>query len=266
VGPYRATVMLPVVVNVPLAGSYNSAVAPTPLTTSTFPLGRSVAVSELSGTVMLPVAVNVPVAGSYSSAVAVVPPASSTMPLGRSVAELRATVMLPVTANVPVAGSYSSAVVVEPPVTSTNPLSRSVAVRALVTTVMLPVAVNVPLSGSHPCQVSGHITYSGNVKGTADTVTGAWSVYGSATFQLGDPTNNLNDCRVTADVILGGTLYLTLAGNNAEGMGATLNGTITVNRRGATGGLSPRGSCFVMLTVPRGGTRATGSVCGHSVN
>ena len=71
-----AVVMLPVAVNVPVAGSYSSALArvaaavsPPPVM-STFPLGSNVAVWSYLAVVMLPVAVNVPVAGSYSSALA----------------------------------------------------------------------------------------------------------------------------------------------------------------------------------------------------
>jgi hypothetical protein len=119
-------------------------------------------------------------------------------------------------------------------------------------------------SGAVPCAVAGHITYAGNLTASADQT--SWSIYGGVTFQLGDRTNNLNDCEVAHDVIMDGTLNFTIAGNNVEGIGWTMNGTITANRRGSTGGLSPRGSCFVMLSLMKGATKATGSVCGYAVN
>jgi hypothetical protein len=83
--------MLPVAENVPVDGSYNSAVASPPPAISTMPLGRSIAEWNERGALILPVGVNVPVAESYTSAVAVEfplldPPATSTLPLLRSVA------------------------------------------------------------------------------------------------------------------------------------------------------------------------------------
>ena len=61
VGDCLATARLPVAVNVPVAGSYNSALArypvapPSPSVTSTFPLGNNVAVVASATTFMLPV-------------------------------------------------------------------------------------------------------------------------------------------------------------------------------------------------------------------
>jgi hypothetical protein len=70
----RAVVMLAAVENVPLVGSYNSALAKTTLLLAeppamrTFPLFSNVAVWKERGVVMEPVAVNVAVIGSYNSA------------------------------------------------------------------------------------------------------------------------------------------------------------------------------------------------------
>jgi hypothetical protein len=122
-----------------------------------------------------------------------------------------------------------------------------------------------PLGGQQPCPLGGRITRSGNVTVTA-TEDGAWSVYGLVTFLISDPTNNLNDCEVARDVILDGTLTLAVAGTSEKGgVGASLTGTIGINRRGPTGGLIPRGDCNVFINVPVGATQATGSVCGQSI-
>ena len=85
--------MLPVGDQVPVAGSYSSALANSalllpPPATSTLPLGSKVAVSPSRAVPMLPVGVSAPVAGSNNSALAKVsplvsvPPATSTLPLG----------------------------------------------------------------------------------------------------------------------------------------------------------------------------------------
>ncbi len=67
--------MEPVALQVPVAGSYSSAVAREPVAenppvTSTLPLGSSVAVWPERAVAMEPAALQVPVAGSYTSAVA----------------------------------------------------------------------------------------------------------------------------------------------------------------------------------------------------
>jgi hypothetical protein len=63
--------MAPVALNVPDAGSYNSAVAcEEPPAIRTFPLGNSVAVCQDRGIAMEPVGVKLPVVGSYNSALA----------------------------------------------------------------------------------------------------------------------------------------------------------------------------------------------------
>src|SRR6516164_2855605 len=177
----RPAVMLPVGPNVPVAGSYSSALLSGPLppppppapppATSTRPLGSSVAVWKARAPLMLPVGFHVPVAGLYSSALENAvqpklmqpsPPATSTWPLFSSVAvkSSRAVVMLPVGLNVPVAGLYSSALLVAalptpPPATSTWPFCSTVAVkvRAARAVVMLPVGLNLPVAGSYSSAV-----------------------------------------------------------------------------------------------------------------
>jgi hypothetical protein len=129
--PSLGSVMLPVPVNAPAAGSYSSALrresplAPRPPTMSTFPFGNRVAVCPDLGSLILPVAVNVPELGSNSSAPANSttvdshPPAMSTFPLANSVAVwlYLATAILPVGAKPPCAGAVppTAASVVPPP-------------------------------------------------------------------------------------------------------------------------------------------------------
>src|SRR5438132_14352763 len=94
-------VMLPVGVQVPLAGLYSSALfnavpLSAPPAASTFPLESSVRVKSTRPTVMLPVAVQLPFTGLYSSALArggapqqafgSRPPATRTSPFGSSTA------------------------------------------------------------------------------------------------------------------------------------------------------------------------------------
>ena len=125
---------------------------------------------------------------------------------------------------------------------------------------------NIVVNGQHPCAVAGRISWTGNVPWSANEQTGEWTIGGAVQYQLGDRTNNLNDCEVSKGVLLDGTLNLFFAGSSSTGgVGVSLNGTFSINGRGPTGGLVPRGSCFVNLTVQRGAKRATGSVCGRSV-
>ena len=107
------------VVQIPLAGSYSSALAEglkllsSPPATRTMPLGSKVAVWFSRASLRLPVVVQLPLAGSYSSALAEglkllsSPPATRTMPLGSKVAvwNRRAVLRLPVKLQVPLAGS-----------------------------------------------------------------------------------------------------------------------------------------------------------------
>src|SRR5207302_1626711 len=155
------TVMLPVTLNVPVDGSYTSALAVSPAgaappATRTFPLLSSVAVSPLRATAMLPVALNVSVDGSYSSALVnptspmlFVPPRIRTFPLFSSVAlaPARLIVIFPTELNVPLDGSYTSALAVSPPgvsppATRTFPLFNRVAVAPWRAIVITPVETN----------------------------------------------------------------------------------------------------------------------------
>src|SRR5258706_1462459 len=123
--------MLPVVVQLPVAGLYSAALAsgPEPPATRTWPLGSRVALGSYRAVCRLPVVVQLPVAGLYSSALVPPPPATSTCPLGSRVAveSARATCRLPVNVQVPepaarvgTAGSTVSA-----PRTSSTGMSKS---------------------------------------------------------------------------------------------------------------------------------------------
>lgn len=125
-----------------------------------------------------------------------------------------------------------------------------------------PLVITIPLNGQTACPVAGRISYSGNVKVTA-TETDA-TIQGLIGFNVSDPTNNLNDCEVGNGIILTGSLVLTIAGS-LSGIGISLTGTINANRRGTTGGLVPAGGGRVFLSLPRGGTRVTGSIFGSAV-
>jgi hypothetical protein len=122
------------------------------------------------------------------------------------------------------------------------------------------VAVNVPVSGSAPCPVAGHVTFAGNI--FVDDKTG--NTQGTITMQYGDRTNNLADCEVAGGVIVDGTITLTISGGQA-GIALGMAGTLSVNRRGQSGGLHPLGSCLIQIHVAANANTATGSVCGQSI-
>src|SRR6266481_2675584 len=98
----RLTLRSPVKVQVPVAGSYSSAVPVVvppgqPPAASTLPLGSNVCVWSNRASLRLPVKVQVPVAGLYSSALLILgngkspadgapPPATSTLPSESNVA------------------------------------------------------------------------------------------------------------------------------------------------------------------------------------
>ena len=126
-------------------------------------------------------------------------------------------------------------------------------------------AVDFPRNGQSGCQISGRVSWTGNVSVSVAIDNSIGTIFGLITFRISDPTNNLNDCQVAPGVILDGSLTLTMAGNTDEGVGLSLAGEIGINERGPTGGLIPRGNCFISLSVPRGGDTVTGSVCGRAV-
>lgn len=121
----------------------------------------------------------------------------------------------------------------------------------------------IPLNGQVACPVAGRITYTGNVTVTASETNA--TIQGLIAFKVSDPTNNLNDCNVGDGLILSGSLTFTIAGSATAGVGFSLSGYINVNRRGPTGGLVPAGGGWVYLTLPRGGTRVTGSIFGTPI-
>jgi hypothetical protein len=120
----------------------------------------------------------------------------------------------------------------------------------------------------HQCPVDGHITASGNISGTYNTDTGSGSYSAMITFQVSDPTNNLNDCEVGSGIILDGTLNLVLTGTITPSSNTsltTLIGTIGINRRGETGGLVMVASdCYINLRFTE--TGGSGTICGHEVS
>jgi hypothetical protein len=100
-------------------------------------------------------------------------------------------------------------------------------------------AVGFPLNGQSGCQISGRVSWTGNVSVSVDIDNGIGTIFGLITFRISDPTNNLNDCQVAPGVILDGSLTLTMAGNTDERVGLWFAGEIEINERGPTGGLYP---------------------------
>lgn len=125
-----------------------------------------------------------------------------------------------------------------------------------------------PVNLEHACPVDGHITASGNISGTYNEETGSGSYNAMITFQVSDPTNNLNDCEVGSGIILDGTLNLVLSGTITSSSNThltTLIGNIGINRRGDTGGLVMVASdCYISLRFTEAG--GSGTICGHSVS
>ncbi len=126
------------------------------------------------------------------------------------------------------------------------------------------------------CPVDGHVTTTGNVFATCPTppATGACTMSGAATINYGDVTNNLNDCTYANGLVVDGSLFVTLSGT-ANGTAITLSesltGSLSLNRKGPTGGLVPLdlgglSSCFVFLTAKLPERTITGDVCGNAVN
>lgn len=133
-----------------------------------------------------------------------------------------------------------------------------------------------------PCTGGGHITYTGTLViactagATYDhdtgylTSCGTWHTSIDFTFEFGDRTNNLNDCDVGGGLILDGTVYFTGSGNDAK-LSMNLDGTLSLNTRGDTGGLKPYcesvicSDCSIFVSFPYGGT-ASGTICGYTVS
>ena len=99
------------------------------------------------------------------------------------------------------------------------------------------------INGSYACPAGGHITMVGNfyVNAQAGTFSAQW------TFNVGDRGNNLNDCDV-GGVIIDGSIYFSMSGGQTS-WSATMDGSLTVNRRGPSGGLIPiTDACGIFLT------------------
>jgi len=132
------------------------------------------------------------------------------------------------------------------------------------------------LNDVYACSGGGHITYVGTVTisclGGTDVgsppvidCTGGWYTTTVITFHVSDATNNLNDCNVGGGVILDGTINF-MASGTLPVINASMNGTISVNNRGDTGGLVPiANDCLIALSFPYNAT-ATGTICGNSVS
>ena len=134
------------------------------------------------------------------------------------------------------------------------------------------------LNDVYACSGGGHITYVGNViLACAVACTyppepaqqicecGTWYSTTVITFHVSDPTNNLNDCDVGGGVILDGTINF-MASGTLPAINASMNGTISVNKRGDTGGLVPiADDCLIALSFPYQ-AKATGTICGNSVS
>ena len=126
------------------------------------------------------------------------------------------------------------------------------------------------------CPTAGHITYTGNLKTycsswqyhTSPAVfcscTGDWNTANQLTFQFGDRTNNLFDCE-TSGIILDGTVYVNATGKDTA-IDLSINGSLSVNRRGPSGGLVPLNSCFINLLYKSSTGAWSGTICGRSVS
>ena len=125
-------------------------------------------------------------------------------------------------------------------------------------------ASTININSTTACPVAGHITALGSFLYTYNETTYVSSLSGQVTFNVSDPTNNLNDCEVGNGIILDGSIYLTMSGTNANLTGV-LDGTIGINKRGPTGGLVPiTDDCSIFLSFST--TKISGTICGHTVS
>ena len=132
-------------------------------------------------------------------------------------------------------------------------------------------------SGTYSCPTDGHVTYSGNLKTSCTTWTyytspsvycvcnGDWVTANSMTFQFGDRTNNLYDCN-SGGVILDGTIYVNATGTGTD-INISITGTLSVNKRGSSGGLEAITSdCSIFMYYTSSTAKWTGTICGYSVS
>ncbi len=135
------------------------------------------------------------------------------------------------------------------------------------------------LNDSTACSSGGHITWTGNIKTYCTSWTyyqptqynneycvcnGDWLSQSLITFQYGDRTNNLNDCDM-GGLIVDGTVTFTMSGA-AEAPDMQFVGTLSLNRRGVTGGLHQLESCSVNYGYWGGSKQWHGSICGYPVH
>lgn len=119
----------------------------------------------------------------------------------------------------------------------------------------------VAVNAQAACPGGGQISVTGNIN--VDPQAGTFNALFN--FLVGDPTNNLNDCDVGNGVIVDGRITVTLSGSTAAWSG-NMNGSLTINRRGPSGGLvriAP--SCSIFISYFTNGS-ASGTICGHSVS
>ncbi len=129
---------------------------------------------------------------------------------------------------------------------------------------------------TYNCPSGGHITSTGNmalyctnivdlgngVQGCASANDFRASM--SIVFHVSDPTNNLNDCNIGNNVVLDGTVNLTVSGM-ITALTANINGTIDIDTI-KDGGLTPiASSCYIFISYPAGGT-PNGTICGNTVS
>lgn len=124
-----------------------------------------------------------------------------------------------------------------------------------------------PVNRATACPSGGRVTTTGNVtvRCPDPPATGDCAVTGMLALRHGDVTNNLNDCMISSTLAIDGTLYMNFNGTSAD-VSLTLNGSLTVARKGPTNGLVPLDGCFVNLTSRSSTRRVTGTICGRSVN
>ncbi|MCX6113304.1 MAG: hypothetical protein NTY22_08520 [Proteobacteria bacterium] len=138
------------------------------------------------------------------------------------------------------------------------------------------------LNDVYPCAGGGHITYVGTVilaclsctypspPAAQICICGSWYSSVVITFNVSDPTNNLNDCDIGSGVILDGTINFTASGTDGK-ISGNMDGTLAIDKRGPTGGLVPYcnsvvcSDCGIFISFPYGG-KATGTICGYSIS
>jgi hypothetical protein len=134
------------------------------------------------------------------------------------------------------------------------------------------------LNDSTSCSSSGHITWTGNMKIYCTswkyynptqysdqycTCDGDWRSQTMIVFQYGDRTNNLYDCDM-GSLIVDGTVTFTMSGPT-EAPDMQYVGTLSLNRRGVTGGLHQLGSCSINYGYWGNAKQWHGTICGRQV-